>query len=166
MCIRDSSGMDPLAQAFAYYEFEYDSDNDPQGNNGRIAYNQQGQLDPITNSRVTAKHRINANSFPFGFIIENDNWDNYWREGKNQTLGWSESLAGSGQGAKSMGEELANSTQFAQCQVTKVFENICLRSPQDSADRALISSNVNELTQNGYQIKPIFAASADYCKGE
>lgn len=165
-CVGCHSGMDPLAQAFAYYEYDYDIDADPAGDSGQISYNAAGDIDPETLSRVTAKHRINATTFPLGFVIENDNWDNYWRSGINQTLGWSSLLSGSGSGAKSLGEELANSTQFAQCQVTKVFENICLRSPQDEADRSVISANTTVLMQNGYVIKPIFAATADYCKGE
>ena len=131
--------MDPLSQAFAYYEYQYDVDADPNGVNGRLTYNSAGETDPATGSRVTRKHQINANNFPFGFIIEDDRWDNYWRKGINQTLGWSANLDGFGNGAKSMGLELANSEKFAQCQVTKVFENTRLRQPQDASDRAAIS---------------------------
>lgn len=165
-CSGCHSGMDPLAQAFAYYEYTYDVEADPQGENGRLTYNEVGQIDPATGSRVSKKHQINANNFPFGFVIEDDRWDNYWRAGINQVLGWSEQLQGFGFGAKSMGEELANSQQFAQCQVTKVFENVCLRTPQDENDRALISTVTTQFSQNGYLMKPVFAATANYCKGE
>lgn len=165
-CSGCHSGMDPLSQAFAYYEYEYDVTSDPEGENGRILYNSEGMLDPETGSRVTAKHQINSNNFPFGYIIQNDRWDNYWREGQNQSLGWSEELVGSGYGAKSMGQELANSQIFAQCQVTKVFENVCLREPQDESDRAAISNMTASFTSNNYRVKDIFAASAAYCKGE
>jgi hypothetical protein len=65
-----------------------------------------------------------------------------------------------------MGQELANSRQFASCQVTKVFKNICLRSPQDVADRTQITSMTDTFTGTGYNIKQVFADSADYCKGE
>jgi hypothetical protein len=84
----------------------------------------------------------------------------------NKNLGWDESLPDSGSGAKSMGQELANSQQFANCQVTKVFENICLRSPQDVQDRTQISNMTHTFTSTGYNIKQVFADSADYCKGE
>jgi hypothetical protein len=165
-CVGCHSGMDPLVQAFAYYNYQYDVNGDPEGNNGRLQYLAAGQQDPVTGSRVQEKYRINSNNFPFGFVTENDNWNNYWREGLNHNLGWEQSLPGSGSGAKSMGWELANSQQFAQCQVTKVFENVCLRSPQDAQDRAEVSDMTETFKQSGYQIKQVFADSANYCKGE
>jgi hypothetical protein len=165
-CAGCHSGMDPLAQAYAYYNYDYNVESDPDGENGRLIYNQAGQLDPITGSRVTQKHQINENNFPFGYIIENDRWDNYWRKGINQTLGWSSQLSGYGNGAKSMGQELANSQVFAQCQVTKVFENVCLRKPQDASDRSEVEQITSRFISNNYNIKDVFAASAAYCKGE
>jgi len=124
------------------------------------------QIDPATSSRVTRKHQINENNFVFGYIIENDRWDNYWREGINQTLGWSEQLSGYGYGAKSMGEELANSNKFAACQVTKVFENVCLRKPQDAQDRSIIDNMTADFIASGYRVKNVFAQTASYCAGE
>ncbi len=38
-CIGCHTGMDPLAQAFAYYDYVYDEEADPDGNSGRIDYN-------------------------------------------------------------------------------------------------------------------------------
>lgn len=165
-CAGCHSGMDPLAQAFAYYNYQYDVQSDPQGENGRLTYNQEGMLDPVTGSRVTEKHQINANNFPFGYVIQDDRWDNYWREGQNRSIGWSDLLPGSGYGAKSMGEELANSQAFAKCQVTKVFENVCLRQAQDASDRQAIDDMTSNFISNAYRIKDVFANSAAYCKGE
>jgi hypothetical protein len=165
-CAGCHSGMDPLAQAFAYYNYDYNVEADPDGENGRIVYNTQGQIDTETQLRVQAKYWINSNNFPFGYVTMNDNWDNYWRQGQNQTIGWSDDLPGSGSGAKSMGEELANSQTFANCQVKKVFKNVCLRAPQDQADRAAIAQIQTEFMGNNYNIKNVFAATADYCKGE
>jgi hypothetical protein len=165
-CVGCHSGMDPLAQAFAYYNYEYNVDSDPEGEQGSLQYNQAGDADPDTGTQVQGKYRINSNNFPYGFTTNNDNWSNYWRQGLNKNLGWDESLPDNGSGAKSFGQELANSRQFASCQVTKVFKNICLRSPQDSADRSKITSMTNTFTSTGYNIKQVFADSADYCKGE
>jgi hypothetical protein len=165
-CAGCHSGMDPLSQAFAYYNYQYNVQSDPQGENGQLIYNSPGVNDPLTGSRVTEKHQINAGNFPFGFVIQDDRWDNYWREGKNQTLGWSPSLNGSGNGAKTMGEELANSQAFASCQVTKVFKNVCLRAPQDTDDRSAINTMTSTFINANYSIKDVFAASAAYCKGE
>lgn len=164
-CSGCHAGMDPMAQAFAYYNFSYDVDTDPEAAQGQLRYNGEGQTDPATQSRVVAKYRINSNNFKFGFITENDQWQNYWRQGVNQKLGWDNSLPGQGQGAKSMGQELAYSTAFAQCQVSKVFNTVCLREPEDANDRQAISSITSTFAQSGYQLKKVFAATADYCKG-
>ncbi|MEP0355315.1 hypothetical protein [Paraglaciecola sp.] len=165
-CIGCHSGMDPLAQAFAYYDYEYDTESDPDGEYGALQYNTNSQIDPDTGSQVQGKYHINSNNFPFGYVTHDDSWSNYWREGLNKNLGWNEALPASGNGAKSMGQELANSQQFASCQVTKVFENVCLRSPQDASDRAEISAITSAFTNTGYNIKQVFADSANYCKGE
>lgn len=164
-CLGCHAGMDPLAQAYAYYEYEYDSDADPEGENGRLVYNSDGDIDPETGTRVQAKYHINSNNFEAGYITPNDSWDNYWREGPNSLLGWDGSLSGSGNGAKSLGIELASSEAFASCQVEKVFETVCLRSPVDSADRSQISSMVTSFKTNNYNMKRVFAEAASYCKG-
>lgn len=165
-CLACHSGMDPLAQAFAYYDYQFDIDNDPQGDNGAITYNQSGQIDTKTGTRVTAKYHINATSFPLGFVTMNDNWDNYWRKGINQKLGWDNSLPGKGAGMKSFGLELANSHAFAQCQVKKVFKNVCLRDAESIEDLAQINSTTTSFKQNSYQLKRVFAEVGAYCMGE
>lgn len=163
-CIGCHSGMDAMAQAFAYYDYEYDAMADPDAQNGRLSYNASGQVDPVTGTRVEEKYFNNNLNFEHGYITPDDNWVNYWRAGPNKVLGWSDSLPGSGNGAKSLGEELANSDAFAQCQVEKVFENVCLRPPQDSADRAQVASMVSSFTSN-YNLRETFAESAVYCMG-
>lgn len=165
-CVGCHAGMDPLAQAFAYYNYDYNIDADPEGINGSIVYNDVGQTDASTGLRVQAKYWINANNFPYGFATPDDRWDNYWRAGVNQLVGWSAQLPGYGNGAKSLGEELANSQQFASCQVTKVFENVCLRAPQDQLDRDAVTRITQSFKQNGYRLKQVFAESAEYCMGE
>jgi hypothetical protein len=164
-CVGCHSGMDPMAQAFAYYEYEYDMDNDPEGDNGRLVYNAEGQLDPETGTRVQKKYHINATNFPFGYVTPDDKWDNYWRQGDNRSLGWSADLPGSGQGAKSLGAEFANSEAFAGCQVEKVFKAMCLRPPTDAADRNQIAT-MTATFKTDYDIKQVFAESAVYCMGE
>lgn len=165
-CVGCHSGMDPMAQAFAYYNFEYDPDADPSGDNGRLAYNDIGAIDPDTMTRVVRKYHINENNFPFGFVTPDDNWDNYWRTGRNRNLGWSSSLSGSGSGAKSLGEELANSEAFAACQVSKVFTAVCLRDPVDASDRAQLSNMTSSFVNSGYNLKQPFIESAAYCRGD
>lgn len=167
-CVGCHSGMDPMNQAFAYYDFEYDSEADPDAENGQLSYNQAGMVDPDTNSRVKKKYRINAGNFKHGFVTTSDRWDNYWREGPNSVLGWdtnSLGLPSGGNGAKSMGTELANSEVFASCQVKKVFKTVCLRDPIVS-DLSKVDAMVGSFKANNYNLKQVFAEAADYCKGD
>jgi hypothetical protein len=148
-CIGCHSGMDPMAQAFAYYNFDETQ--------GRIVYT-AGQVQP--------KYLINADNFKPGYVTPNDHWDNRWRQGNNQLLGWDISLPGSGDGAKSLGQELASSEAFAKCQAEKVFKNVCLRAPGNSADRSQINSMVASFKSSNYKLKQVFADAAVYCMGD
>lgn len=147
-CAGCHTGMDPLAQAFAYYNWDATA--------GRITY---------TPGVVQAKYLINSDNFKPGYVTKDDGWDNYWRHGANRLLGWNSSLPGSGSGAKSMGEELAGSERFAQCQVEKVFRTVCLRPPVDGADRAQVTAITTAFKASGYKVKEVFADVATYCMG-
>ena len=157
-CVGCHSGMDPMAQAFAYYNFDESL--------GRLAYNSPGMLDPVTGTRVQEKYHINADVFQYGFSTPDDRWDNYWRAGQNALLGWNNALPETGNGAKSLGVELENSEAFAQCQVKKVFKTICLRSPGDASDRTQIDLMTASFKVNNYDMKQVFADAAVYCMGD
>jgi len=152
-CLGCHAGMDGLAGAYAYYEWSYTNDTP---DNGSLSY---------TAGTVQGKHLINENNFKPGYITTDDSWVNYWRAGPNYLLGWGAGT-GIGSGAKSMGQELANTEAFAQCQVKKVFKAVCLRPPVDSTDRTQISTMVSTFKGNGYKMKQVFADSAVYCKGQ
>lgn len=165
-CLGCHNGMDPLAQAFAYYNYSYDADNDVTGENGQLQYNAQGQLNEQTGTRVQAKYHINSATFKLGFVTPDDQWNNYWRAGVNANLGWNHDLSGSGYGAKSMGQELAYSEAFAECQATKVFKAMCFRVPVNSQDRNQITTMVSNFKARAYSAKELFADAATYCMGE
>ncbi len=167
-CIGCHNGMDPLAKAYAYYDYEFDSASDPDGINGAIHYNGAGVNDAATGSRVEKKYLQNSTTFPYGYVTANDDWQNYWREGINSSLGWTATPLGNGKGsgAKSMGMELAYSKAFASCQVEKVFKQVCLRKPADKADRSKVDLITTNFAASGYQLKQVFIDTADYCKGE
>ena len=162
-CVGCHAGMDPLAQAFAYYDYQF---SDEDGSNGRIFYQQSGTQNEQTQSRVQPKYHINAGSFPYGFRTPDDNWVNYWRQGQNKALGWDNSLPGQGSGAKSLGQELANSTAFAQCQVKKVFRTVCLREPESLTDVTTLHNVTDSFVAGGYKLKQVFADTATYCMGD
>jgi hypothetical protein len=165
-CVGCHAGMDPLAQAFAYYDFVHDADADPLGESGRIDYNDAGDVDPFTGTRVKRKYRINATSFAPGFVTPDDRWDNRWRVGTNQLVGWSASLPGSGAGARSLGQELAGSDAFARCHARHAFETACLRPPGDAADRAQVDAMTASLAANGFRLRQAFAEAAVHCMGD
>ncbi len=151
-CLGCHAGMEPLAEAYAYYDYQY-PEGDEDG--GQLVY---------TPGVVQPKYLINSSNFTDGYATWDDSWINYWRDGPNSVLGWDTSLPDSGNGAKSMGQELANSQAFAECQVTKAFEAVCLRAPEDSADRAQIATMTTSF-KSGYNMKRVFAESAVYCAG-
>jgi hypothetical protein len=147
-CIGCHSGMDPMAQAFAYYDFDETQ--------GRLVY---------TPGQVQMKYRINIDNFKPGFVTPDDQWENRWRVGQNSLLGWSSQLPGKGAGAKSLGQELAGSEAFAECQVQKVFRTVCFRAPSDTADRSEVGRIVDVFKGTNYSLKRVFAETAVYCKG-
>jgi len=164
-CIGCHSGMDPMAQAFAYYNFSY-----PASEVGATDF-PIGQL-VYTAGQTQPKYHINNANFPQGFNTPDDSWNNRWRAGPNQLLGWSAGLPGSGQGAKSLGTELENTQAFASCQVTRVFKTVCLRAPASSSvqnptsgDGAQIQSMITSFQQNNYSLRQVFAEAAAYCMG-
>lgn len=165
-CVGCHTGMDPMTQAFAYYDYDYNQDTDPDGQLGRLVYNTVNDVDPDTQSRVQGKYHINSTTFEPGYVTPDDQWDNYWRKGANRRMGWDSSLPGSGSGAKSLGEEWGHSEAFAECQVKKVFKNVCLRPPSTNNDHSQVNTMVASFKSHNFNLKQVFAESAVYCAGE
>ena len=154
-CAGCHSGMDPMAQAFAYYNFNGTAVGDGT-NTGTLVYT-PGQVQP--------KYLINANNFKYGFVTPDDSWSNRWRGGVNASLGWDPNAGpGYGNGAKSLGVELESSDAFAQCQVVKVFTAVCFRAPLQS-DQAAIGTIKTSFKSNG-SLKQVFQQAAAACPGQ
>lgn len=160
-CVGCHAGMDGMAGAYAYYEYSYLDDKET------------GQL-IFTDGSVQGKHLINPDNFKPGYITSDDSWVNYWRNGQNALLGWGNGAEvldakgnAVGEGAKSLGIELANTQAFAQCQVDKVFKAVCLRNPNDyAADRTERDINmIPDFIASGYDMKQVFGDAAAWCKG-
>jgi hypothetical protein len=145
-CSGCHTGMDPMAGAFAYFDWD-----DAQQ---RMVH---------TRGDVTLKHLINGSSFPFGYVTVDNRWDNYWREGQNAIFGWSDTLPGGGYGVKTLGEEVGNSRGFARCQVQKVFKQVCFREPADEIERNQVESIATDFEDFGYSMKTVFGKVAAYC---
>ena len=103
-CVGCHSGMDPMAQSFAYYDYVDNTTTD----NGALQY---------TPGTVVGKYFHNNTTFAPGFITPDDHWENRWRSGQNGLMGWDPNQPGTGNGIKSLGAEFGGSNQFAQCQV-------------------------------------------------
>jgi hypothetical protein len=147
-CVGCHSGMDGLAGAFAYFDWDAQAE--------RISF---------TPRRVQAKNLINAVTFPGGYVTTDDSWVNHWRSGPNASLGW-RGAAGAGNGPKSLGQEVGASRAFSECQVKKVFERICLRPPSDAADRAEVQRIADLFDSQNRSMKRVFAETATYCMGQ
>jgi hypothetical protein len=150
-CIGCHNGMDPMAQAFAYYNFDEAQ--------GRLVYT-PGQVQP--------KYLINSDNFKPGYVTTDDSWENRWSlPGQSNTaIGWPlNGAVGRGSGAKSLGQELANSAAFAQCQVEKVFRTVCLRPPSDQADLTAVENATTSFKNSNYNLKQVFAETAAHCMG-
>ena len=168
-CVGCHAGMDGMMGAFAHYNLQFTPDG-----NGNVIEN-TAQLD-YDATEVQAKFLINENNFKPGFVTLDDSWINYWRNGQNALLGWNDGYPGLvkddrgnaiGNGAKTLGMELAYSDSFAQCQVKKVFKNVCFRDPDDSsADRIVVNTIKNDFIDSGYKMKQVFRDVAASCKGD
>ena len=163
-CVGCHAGMDGMAGAFAKYEFNADT--------GTLQY--QAVNDKFDVDGIAVKHNINATSFPHGYVTTDDSWVNYWRNGQNNLLGWrntvnsviDENGHATGNGAKSLGIEIANTRAFSTCQVKKVFQSVCFRNSNDyAADRTRVNTIADEFESDGYKMKNVFAKVAAYCKG-
>jgi hypothetical protein len=175
-CVGCHAGMDGMAGAFAFYEWDSGA--------GRMLYQDTGSPLFDATTGVSLKHNINSNNFEYGNITIDDSWINYWRNGPNSKLGlrpaddgplasgWGPLLRPdakdneTGNGASSLGVELANSKAFAQCQVDKAFTAICLRDPNVfSADRDARDGFISNFVGSGYNMREVFTDVAAYCKG-
>jgi hypothetical protein len=147
-CVGCHSGMDPLAGAFAYYEWD--------ATLGRTVF---------TPGFVQNKFLINSNAFPGGYVTVDDRWDNFWRGGVNASLDWRGPISG-GYGAKSLGQEVAMSRAFSVCQVEKVFQHVCFRPPRDAGEVQVVRDIADAFEADDYRMKTVFARVAVHCMGD
>ena len=148
-CYGCHSGMDAVAGAFAYFQWDETA--------GRMIN---------TPGVVQAKYLINGNVFPYGHITTDNGWVNLWREGPNSLLGW-RGASDRGFGAKSLGAEVGASRAFSVCQVEKAFKHVCFHGPKNQGDRDAIESIADAFEAGGtYSMKGVFAAVAEHCMNE
>jgi len=168
-CIGCHAGMDGLTGAYSKYNFNTVTNSLDYARTDATALADE-TLNGYVAGGISGKYANNADNFKSGYITTDESWINYWRNGPNKLLGWNATpndpdLHGNerGEGAKSMGAELANSTAFASCQVKKAFKAVCFRNSDDyAADRTIVDT-ITTSFMSGYNMKSVFAKVAAYC---
>ncbi len=109
------------------------------------------------------KYFINSDNFKPGFVTPNDNWENRWRHGQNSPVSDFEPRAvrAAAQAPSRWATRSANSDQFAQCQVEKVFKAVCFRAPSTQPRIATaVRPSRGNFRSGGYKLKNVFAETA------
>jgi len=140
--------MDPMASAFAYYDYDETK--------GNMIY---------TAGKVQAKYFINSSNNPYGYVTADDSWESRIRLGGADAniFQFDPALPGKGNGAAAFGMEIAGSGAFASCQVQKAFKAVCLRAPSSTKDGTEVATLTAAFKANGYKLKKVFADAALYC---
>jgi hypothetical protein len=147
-CVGCHSHMDPMAGAFAYYNYDETK--------GSLVY---------TAGTVQPKYFINSANNPNGYVTTDDSWESRIRLGGADTniFLFDTTLPGKGNGAASFGQEIAASGAFASCQAQKAFKAVCLRAPSSTKDGTELATLAASFKSNGYKFKQVFADAALYC---
>jgi hypothetical protein len=82
-----------------------------------------------TAGQVQPKYLNNADNFKPGYVTPDDRWDNYWRKGNNQLLGWDPACRARATAPSRWARSSPTATRSRSCQVEKVFKAVCLRAP-------------------------------------
>ncbi len=148
-CIGCHTGMDPLAQAFAYYNFNETT--------GRIEY---------TAGTVQPKYLINSDNFAPGLHYPERRLDQLLAPGPEQRERLEQRAAGQWQWCQVHGRRARQQrTVRALPGGEKVFKTVCLHPPVNQADRNAVDSAITQFKGGGYKLKDVFAQTAAYCKG-
>ena len=148
-CVGCHSGMDPMAQAFAYYNFDGSDHTGTHGVHRRPGaaevLHQLHELPVRASSRRTTAGRTAG------------------AQGPNALLGWDPSAARQRQRRQVARPGARQSSDaFAQCQVQKVFQAVCFRAPTAPPTRRRSRSSTNSFKNGGYKLKQV--VPADRCR--
>lgn len=143
-CIGCHAGMDGLAGAFAYYDY----------NNGKVEY-KPGRVSPKMNHNVI---------FSEGFVTQSDAWINLWTVGQNSALKWGATTAG--EGAQSLGKMLAETEAFHSCMTLQVYEKVCFKKASAEQDKARVAKLTTAYKASNFNMKKLFVNASIECMGD
>jgi hypothetical protein len=158
-CRSCHSNMDGLRGAFAKFNF---ADNfvkyaplmpavtDPDDENAtNMCQNPAG---------IACKMNRNADTFPSGYAVANDNWINNANRNSNATyFGWGQTL--SGNGVRSLASMLSSSKAFPNCMAKRAFRAVCKREVT-TYDSSLIDRVSQDFVNEQYDLEKLFARIA------
>jgi hypothetical protein len=147
-CVGCHAGMDALAGAFAYKDFD-----------GTQVTDKPGTVSPKYNDPTRIQ-------FTDGYATTDDSWVNLWIAGPNASLQWNG--ASSGNGTKAFGQMLSQTGEFERCQARRAYYHVCQRNPVlNSAaandETALIQELADRFKSSGNNMKTLIAATAVKC---
>jgi len=149
-CVGCHNGMDPQANAFAYFDWAPGAANAPGTGRIRIA------------TAPVPKMNQNADVFTGGAAVSDDSWVNLWYQGTNASLGWDPNKK-SGKGPKSWGEALASTKMFPECMAKRVYKTVCLKEGRTAADKASIAELSEHFANASFNMKDLFKQTAVEC---
>ena len=122
-----------------------------------------------TAGTVQAKYFINSSNFTYGFVTPDDSWSQpLARRVRTRCSAGIAALPGSGNGAKSLGQELAAERcvrRTARCR--RSSRRCASASPGNQPDRAAGRAASRPTSRrSGYKLKQVFAEAAVYCMGQ
>lgn len=144
-CVGCHNGQDALAGAFAYYDWD----------GTKLVYTPGTVVDKINKNVL----------FSDGNMVTDDSWFNMWASGQNSFLGWKG--VQSGRGTSGLGRLLSSSQAFSQCMAKRVYQLVCLRTPETQVEKDQINTLAMNFEKDGrYSMKDLVAKTSILCLGE
>lgn len=178
-CSGCHAGMDPLAGAFAYYDFSETvlADQMTKANGIKVIEPINGNYNGVPTLHIEnasmndaandGKMVRNRNFYPpsnktIGYRTVDDSWENRWLEGQNSFLGFRAPAEAptmdlsAGHGPKSLGMVFSATKQFSKCMAQRAYSTLCSRKAPYTADESALFANIAEsFEQNGSEGKAL-----------
>lgn len=162
-CMGCHAGMDALAGAFVYYDF----------NGLKLKYSRLPATEGMTAEQIarqdaaSIQKKINRNIFTQqGYAPSNNYFVNLWAAGQNAKLGWRGK--NSGYGVADFGKMITNASGFHKCMVDQVYDHVCGEGPKSQNDKNFVSSMAFHFGYTTthpvyFNMKQLFVHTAAYC---
>jgi len=132
-----------------------------------------GNLNPpvALNNLVVLKMNRDRNpnifiEFPSGYVSTNDSWVNNSNRSVNATrFGWTGAYVAGGNGVKTFGNLIANSSRFTSCMAKRVWDSVCKYNlPEAEAETLYVQLGMKFASDNGYKLRELFKTVAAHPK--